>query len=242
MRTEPEGGRFVTTRWTLVNAVRTRSDSGARRALEELCQAYWPPLYAYLRRRGCEADAAQDLTQGFFARLLERHDIRAADPSRGRFRSFLITALKRYVLNEQERTTSAKRGGRHPHLSLDFEEAERWYRLEGASHLSPDHLFDRKWAAISLDRALQRLRDSYERAGKRARAEALLPYLTDTGDLPPYSEAAAMLGVSEGAVKVAVHRFRKDFGLALRAEIAQTVLDPDLVDDEVRELLRVVSH
>ena len=235
------GGRFVTTRWTLVNTARTSSDSAAGRALEELCLAYWPPLYAYLRRRGHDPEEAQDLTQGFFTRLLERHDIRAADPARGRFRSFLLTALKRYAMNEHERATSAKRGGRHVHLSLDFEEAERSYRMESISHDTPDRVFDRKWAAIGLDRAVQRLRDSYDRAGKRTLADALLPYLTDSGTLPPYSAVAATLGLTEGAVKVAVHRMRKDFGSALRAEIAHTVLDPDVVDDEVRELIRVVS-
>jgi RNA polymerase sigma factor (sigma-70 family) len=241
VRSDPTRGRFVTTRWTLVNAASASSDSTAARALEELCQTYWPPLYAYLRRQGNDVDRAQDLTQGFFARLLERRDIQAADPARGRFRSFLLTALKRYVMNEHERAMTIRRGGRRPHLSLDFDEAERSYRLECRADDTPDRLFDRKWAAISLDRAMRRVRDSYDRAGKRALADALLPYLTDSGCLPPYVDAAARLGLTEGAVKVAVHRLRRDFGTALRTEIAQTVLDGTLVDDEVRELIRVVS-
>ena len=237
-----QGGRFITTRWTLVAAAaRDSSDPHLREALEDLCQAYWPPLYAFLRRRGHSPEDAQDLTQGFFARVLERRDVRAADPARGRFRSFLLTALQHYVFNEHERKTTAKRGGRLQRLSLDFEDVERAYVLEARHDDSPDRVFNRKWAAITLDRALQRLRRECHASGRAALADALLPYLTDAGNLPPYRTVAEQLGISEGATKVAVHRLRQRFGTILRLEIAETVLAPADVDDEVRELIRALA-
>jgi len=234
-------GEFATTRWTTVNAVRHVSASQAANALAELCEVYWLPLYGYLRRRGYRPEEAQDLTQGFFARLLETDSIRTADPARGRFRSFLLTALKRYVINEHERSAAARRGGGHPHLSLDFDEAERAYALEPATDETPDRLFDRRWATIALDRALERLRAEYLELGRAPLADALLPYLTDTGQLPPYRAAAARLDISEGAVKVAVHRMRQRYGAILRAEIAETVLGEEEVEAELRELFRAVS-
>jgi RNA polymerase sigma factor (sigma-70 family) len=237
-----EPGRFVTTRWTLVAAAAAdSSDPQRQEALGDLCQAYWPPLYAFLRRRGHSPEDAQDLTQGFFARVLERRDFRAADPARGRFRSFLLSALQHYTINEHERASTVKRGGRVRRLSLDFEEVERTYVLEARHDDSPDRVFNRKWAAISLDRALVRLRDECHTSGKGALADALLPYLTDTGQLPAYRTVAEQLGLTEGATKVAVHRLRQRFGAILRLEIAETVLAPADVDDEVRELIRALS-
>jgi RNA polymerase sigma factor (sigma-70 family) len=237
-----EPGRFVTTRWTLVAAAAAdSSDPQRQEALGDLCQAYWPPLYAFLRRRGHSPEDAQDLTQGFFARVLERRDFSAADPTRGRFRSFLLSALQHYAINEHERASTVKRGGRVQRLSLDFEEVERTYVLEARHDDSPDRVFNRKWAAISLDRALGRLRDEYHTLGKGALADALLPYLTDTGQLPAYRTVAEQLGLTEGATKVAVHRLRQRFGAILRLEIAETVLAPADVDDEVRELIRALS-
>ena len=234
-------GGFATTRWTTVNAVRQTSESQAANALGELCEAYWPPLYAFLRRRGYRPEEAQDLTQGFFARLLETGSLRTADPARGRFRSFLLTALKRYVINEHERSTAARRGGGHAHFSLDFDQAERVYASEPSTDETPERLFDRRWATIALDRALQRLRAEYIGLGQTPLADALLPYLTDTGELPPYRVMAARLEISEGAVKVAVHRMRHRYGGILRSEIAETVLGEEEVEAELRELLRAVS-
>lgn len=235
------GGRFASTRWTMVTAAGGPSDPRARNALAELCQIYWPPLYGYLRRRGHDREEAQDLTQGFFARLLERKDIQSADPARGRFRGFLLTALKRYVINEHERATAIRRGGRLLPLALDFEDAERAYACGLGSEETPDLVFDRKWAAICLDRALMSLREEYREAGKGTMADALLPYLTDSGELPSYRTVAEQLELSEGAVKVAVHRLRQRFGAILRLQVADTVLSPEDVDDEMRELLRVVA-
>jgi RNA polymerase sigma-70 factor (ECF subfamily) len=235
-------GAFATTRWTTVNAAGHISSARAATALAELCEIYWPPLYGYLRGRGYRPEEAQDLTQGFFARLLETRAIRAADPARGRFRAFLLTALKRYVINEYERTTSTRRGGRTVHFSLDFDEAERAYHIDRRDDDTPERVFDRKWAAIALDRALVRLREEYEAAGKGDMAQLLLPYLTYTGDLPSYRDVAAQLQLTEGAVKVAVHRLRQRYGSILRLEIAETVADTKEVESEMRELLRAVSR
>ena len=232
---------FATTRWTMVNAAGHSSDAAAARALSELCEIYWPPLYAYLRNRGYSPEEAQDLTQGCFARLLETHAIRSADPTRGRFRSFLLTALKRYVINEYERGATARRGGRHVHFTLDLDEAERSYSSERRDDDTPERQFERKWALIVLDRAFLRLREECEQAGQSNMAEALLPYLTDTGDLPSYRAVASELRLTEGAVKVAVHRLRRRYGAILRREIAETVADPAEIDAELRELLSAVS-
>jgi len=237
----PVGGGFKTTRWSMVNAAGHSSNPKAAKALAELCQIYWPPLYGYLRGRGLDREAAQDLTQGFFARVLERHDLRAADPGRGRFRAFLLTALKRYVINEHERATTARRGGGAMPLSLDFEDAERSFSVEHRDDETPERVFDRKWASIALDRALGRLHDESHQTGRSDVADTLIPYLTDTGNLPAYREVAAALGLSEGAVKVAVHRLRQRFGEILRLEIGETVVSPAEVEEEMRELFRAVS-
>ena len=234
-------GAFATTRWSTVNAAGHLSASQAATALAELCDVYWPPLYAYLRSRGYPPEEAQDLTQGFFARLLETHSVRSADPARGRFRSFLLTALKRYVINERERASAARRGGERRHLTLDFDEVERVYALEPRTDETPERLFDRRWATIALDRALRRLRAEYVELGRASLADALIPYLTDAGELPSYRKVAAQLAMSEGAVKVAVHRLRQRYGAILRSEIAETVLEEGEVDEELRELFRAVS-
>ena len=241
MSANGRGGRFATTRWTLVTAAGHQSDAHASAALAELCQIYWPPLYSYLRSRGHDAEAAQDLTQGFFARLLERQDLRNADQARGRFRGFLLTALKRYAINDHEHDTAVRRGGRHIRLAIDFDEAERTYALDRRDDETPERVFDRKWAAIVIERALQRLRNESHAAGKAAVTDLLLPYLTDIGGLPAYRAVAADLGLTEGAIKVAVHRLRQRFGAILRLEIGETVLTPDEVDEEMRELIRAVS-
>ena len=241
MTASVRGGRFATTRWTMVNAAGRASTARAAGALEELCQIYWPPLYSSLRRRGHGTEDAQDLTQGFFARLLERQEFRTADPARGRFRAFLLTALKRYAINEHERATAARRGGRQIPIALDFEEAERTYIVDRRNDDTPDRIFDRKWAGIAIDRAFERLREECRNTRTAAVTDALLPYLTDTGDLPPYSAVAANLGISEGAVKVGVHRLRQRFGAALRREIAETMLPGEDVDDEMRDLIRAIA-
>lgn len=242
MTTVRGGGGFATTRWTMVVAAGGQRDGAGGQALAELCQIYWPPLYSYLRRRGYGREEAEDLTQGFFASLLERQGLQLADPARGRFRAFLLTALKRYVINAHERDTAARRGGPVRRLlTLDFDAAERSFVRDLGSGDTPDREYDRKWAALCIDRALASLRAEYREAGKGAVADALLPYLTDSGPLPSYSAIAQDLLMSEGAVKVAVHRLRQRFGSILRLQIADTVLSPADADDEMRELLRVVA-
>jgi RNA polymerase sigma factor (sigma-70 family) len=233
--------RFATTRWSIVAAAGNPSTPRAATALEELCEIYWPALYAFLRGRGYSPDVAQDLTQGFFTRLLETGAIRAADPARGRFRAFLLTALKRYVINEYDRATTANRGGGRIHFSLDFDHAERLYTRLRQDDDTPERVFDRKWAAIALERARERLRHEYHEAGKKDLADALMPYLTEISELPAYRAIATRLDLSEGAVKVAVHRLRQRYGTILRLEIAETVDRPADIEAEIRDLLRVVS-
>lgn len=206
----------------------------SRAALADLCQDYWYPLYAYLRRRGYPQEEAEDLVQGFFAQLLEKNYLKAADRERGRFRSFLLTALKNYAANEWDRRTAKKRGGSTPTLSLDFENAEGRYTIEPADERTPEQEFDRGWATAQLEQVLARMRTE---AGDDDQRFALLQgFLTGEGEDLPYREVAERLDMSEGAVKVAVHRLRQRFGAVLREEVARTLADPADVDDELRHL------
>lgn len=215
--------------------------SRADEALGTLCETYWYPLYAYLRSRGYMPDAAEDLTQAFIARLLEKEKrvLRQADPSRGRFRSFLLTALKNFAANEYERSAAVKRGGRVEMLSLDFQTAEGRFLLEPPSEETPERVFDRQWAVTLLDRAMGRLRDHTNRAELFDR---LKMYLTGEQPQVTYAEVAAHLGMSEGAVKVEVHRLRRKFRDLVREEIEQTVTSPDDVQDEMRHLWSAVAR
>ena len=241
--TSPGHGKFATTRWSVVIAAGAdTSSSGADEALATLCETYWFPLYGYLRNRGHGAEDAQDLTQAFFARLLEKHAISQADPARGRFRSFLLASLKHFAANERERSSAGKRGGGIPAISLGVADAEGRYQLEASSNETPDRIFDRRWAATLLARALSRLEADSSEGGRRQLFEALRIYLT--GDQPEltYAETAARLGMSEGAVKVAVHRLRRKFRDLVRDEIAQTVAAPEDIDDELRHLWSAVGR
>ncbi len=230
---------FATTRWSLVVAARGDS-SAARAALAELCRLYWYPLYAFVRRRGHAHDEAQDLTQEFFTRLLERDDLAAVDPARGRFRAFLLAACRHFLSNEHDRATALKRGGGRQLLSLDFGDADRRYAAEPGHEQTPERLFERRWALTLLDRVVQRLREHYETAGQLPLFEALKGSLTGAaGD--SHAEAAAALGMTPGAVKVAAHRLRQRYRDLLRDEIAQTVEDPAAVDDEIRALFSALA-
>jgi RNA polymerase sigma factor (sigma-70 family) len=213
----------------------------ARAALEDLCAAYWYPLYAYLRRRGSNADEAADLVQGFFTTLIEKGYVGQADPERGRFRGFLSVALRNYVSKERAKQRTQKRGGGRIHLPLDFEDGERRYSLEPVDALTPEALYERQWALTLLDRALERLAEG-QRGSTPAKAErfdALRPYLTGAGGVP-YVEVGASLGISETAVKVAVFRLRACYRDILRDEIAQTVETAAEIDDEIRRLMEAV--
>ncbi len=230
--------RFHTTRWSLVAAASSGEGAQARAALEELCAAYWYPLYAFQRRRGSGADEASDFVQGFFAALLEKGYVGQADKERGRFRSFLMTALRHFASKEWAKARALKRGGGQVHLSLDFEDGERRYQLEPEGGLGAEALFERRWALTLLDRTLARLAEEH-RSGSPAKAErfeALRPFLAGAGEVP-YRDVGLQLGISETAVKVAVHRLRARYRDLLRDEIAQTVSDEAQVDEEIRRLM-----
>ena len=235
---DPPGRRgFATTHWSLVVAANPgeASQSRARQALESLCRVYWYPLYAFVRSRGYSSDDAQDLTQSFFARLIETGGFVTADPERGRFRSYLLGAMKHFLANEWHRAQAKKRGGGVAFLELDALDPEARYAQQPAQSTDPDAGFDREWAQESIARALVKLRTAFEDDGKGEQFEALKGSLT--GDEPPRRDTAARLGMTGGAVKVAVHRLRQRYRELLRAEIAETVSDRSDVDDEMRYLM-----
>jgi RNA polymerase sigma factor (sigma-70 family) len=235
------GRQFETTRWSQVLAAGQAPTNASREALSRLCEVYWYPLYAYVRRWGYDADEAQDLTQEFFVRLLEKHYLRAADPARGRFRSFLLASLKHFLSNERDRAGAAKRGGRTTVLPLEFENAEGRYSREPPDADTPESIYERRWALTLLERTLARLRHEFDAAGKQALFARLEGHLTGEQEALPYAELGAELGMSEGAVKVTVHRLRRRFGALLRDEIGETVSEPGLVDEEIRELFRALK-
>jgi RNA polymerase sigma-70 factor (ECF subfamily) len=232
---------FATTRWSLVLAAGRRSSPESSAALATLCETYWYPLYAYVRRRGHDADDAQDLTQAFFARLLEKNDLAAAQQECGRFRSFLLTALKHFLANEWDRGCAQKRGGSRPLLSIEFRTAEDRYRLEPRHELTAEKIFERRWALVLLEQVLVRLQQESARAGKGELFDRLKVFLTGERAAVSYGELAAELKMTEGAVKVAVHRLRRRYRDVLRLEIGQTVADPAEIEEEIRELVSAIS-
>lgn len=228
--------RFATTRWSVVLEARDGEGVRARLALEFLCEAYWYPLYAYTRRRGYDAQRAQDLTQAFFADLLERDTLRAVDPEKGRFRSFLLASTRNFLAHDRDRRQALKRGGGVSTVSINQEEAEERFSVEPATELDPEQLFERRWGLLLMERAMDRLRSQLEDGGRSGLFQALQPFLTGTTQTS-YREVAEELSMSVGAVKVAVHRLRRRYGELLRQEISQTVVDGTQVDDELRYLL-----
>lgn len=226
---------FATTHWSLV--LEARGDSPqSQAALEELCRRYWYPIYAFLRRRGSSPENASDLTQGFFATLLEKEYLDAADRERGRFRTFLLTAVSRFASKQHEKDRAQKRGGAKKLLSLDLAEGENRYQHEPADDWTPERIFARRWALTVLDGALSRLRNDHEASGRGALFDALKVFLTGDSGAPPLRQVAERLNLTEGAVKVAVHRLRERYRQALRDEIGQTVTDPADVEDELMAL------
>jgi RNA polymerase sigma factor (sigma-70 family) len=231
---------IATTQWSQVLAARDGSDTEARRALESLCQTYWQPLYAYIRHQGSDPDEARDATQGFFAELLEKDVLADVDPSKGRFRSFLLATLRHFLSHQRERERALKRGGGTVTLSLDTAAGERGYLIPATREMTPEEVFEYRWAMTVLDRAVGRLRREAEQSDALEQFEYLKRYLTSEGSDTPYREAAATLQMSESAIRSAVIRLRKRLGETLRSEIAETVANPGEVDDEVRHLLSVV--
>jgi RNA polymerase sigma factor (sigma-70 family) len=238
--TPPAPGRediFATTHWTVVLAAGRAHTPQADHALEELCRTYWYPLYAYVRRRGYTHEDAEDLTQGFFARFLERNYLEGLTSEKGRFRAFLLASLKHFLANEWDRAHRQKRGGDIPVLSLDWEHADDRYKINLPDDLSPDKIYDREWALALLERVITRLRESCAATDQAQLFDKLKPFLTmDKGALP-YAQAAVELNMAEGAVRVAVHRLRKRYRDLLREEITQTLSDPAQVEEEMRALL-----
>jgi RNA polymerase sigma-70 factor (ECF subfamily) len=232
------GKSFTTTHWSLVLAAGHSSRPDAATALATLCETYWYPLYYYVRRRGYRAEEAQDLTQAFFAKLLEKGYLKVADPDRGRFRSFLLASLNHFLANEWDRARARKRGGKV--LSLDIAGAEGRYSLDPADGLTAEKLFERRWATTLLDLVLSRLRGEFVRQGRERVFERLKDFLANVGDAP-YRQAAADLGMTEAAVKMAVHRLRRQYRRLLRAQIAQTVASPEEIDDEIRHLFAALE-
>lgn len=234
------GGRFATTRWSVVLAAGTETSARSSEALAHLCDTYWHPVYAFIRRQGYSADDGADLTQAFFALVLEKNYFHAADPTRGRFRAFLCTAVRHFLSNERDRARTLKRGGQQPHVGFEIETAEGKYQLDPRDDLTPEKLFDRQWALTLLDRVLGRLAGEFTRSGKTDLFAHLKGSLTGEGATLPYAEIASALGMSEGAVKVAAHRLRRQFRDILIDEISQTVSEPAEVDAEIAYLLNAV--
>jgi RNA polymerase sigma-70 factor (ECF subfamily) len=232
---------FNTTHWSVVLAAARSDSTRARDALAKLCQTYWYPLYCYVRRRGYLAPDAQDLTQAFFAKLLAGESLATATPELGKFRSFILTAMKNFLTNEWRQGMAQKRGGGVQILSLDWAAAEERFDLEPATHSSPDKLFEKQWALTVLGDVLNKLEQEYQSEGKAELFAALKKTLLGVRESQPYAELATELGMSESAVKVSVHRLRKQYRKLIRDEIANTLDDPKEVDEEMRYLFQVLA-
>lgn len=226
---------FVSTRWTLVLQAGRDSSLESEEALEELCRTYWFPLYAFVRRRGYSKEDAEDLVQGFFQRLLDKKSLQDVSSDRGKFRAFLLACLKHYLANEWDRAGRQKRGGAATPFSLDWADAHARYERALADDLSPDRLYDRAWAILLLERVLGHLRA--ENTEHLSLFDGLKLYLTVGKSAIPYAEAAAALGLTEAAARVAVHRLRRRYRELLREELAQTLSRPDQLEEEMRALL-----
>jgi RNA polymerase sigma-70 factor (ECF subfamily) len=232
---------FATTHWSVVLTAGRTDTTRAQNALARLCSTYWYPLYAYVRRRGYSAHDAQDLTQAFFAQLLERQSFAHADPNRGRFRSFLLGIMNHFLANEWTRAHAQKRGGGATFLPLQLETAETRYGHEPADNTTPEQNYERRWAMALLEEVLRRLAEEYKQEGRAELFAELNPCLVGERTAQPYSELAARLGVSEGTVKSAVHRMRQRYRQLLRDEIANTVAEPGEVEEEFRHLFTVLA-
>jgi RNA polymerase sigma factor (sigma-70 family) len=238
---QAHAGTFATTHWSVVLAAGQRGLPEASGALENLCRTYWFPLYAYVRRRGYSPEDAQDLTQQFFALFLKKEYFRLADPSRGRFRTFLLHALEHFLINEWARAHCAKRGGGTPPLSLDVADAEHRYALEPASTLTPERAYEKQWAATLLAQVLSTLRQEYATDGNSRMFAELADLLWGKEGSVSFAEIGARLGMTEGAARAAMHRLRTRYREQLRREVSQTVNEPGEVDEELRYLISVVS-
>jgi RNA polymerase sigma factor (sigma-70 family) len=230
------GDVFATTHWTVVLAAGERNSQQADIALEELCRTYWYPLYVYVRRQTPTREDAEDLTQAFFARFLEKNYLAGLNSERGRFRAFLLAALKHFLANEWDRANRQKRGGGMANVPLDWQSADTRYQIDPPDHLSPDKLYDRAWAVTVLERVLARLRAESAADGKAEMFDQLKPFLMVGKGAIPYAQVAESLKLTEGAVRVTVHRLRGRYRELLRDEVRQTISDPAQVEEEMRAL------
>jgi len=228
---------FKTTHWSLVQAAAASPTRDSQEALTDLCQTYWRPVYAFIRREGSDRDQSLDLTQGFFTLLLEKNYLMAADPQRGKFRSFLLTAVKHFLAHEWEREHAQKRGGFHVHISVDPVNAETWCVPAVVQEETPERLFERQWAVSLLGGVLDKLRAEFAIEGKADRFESLVGFLDQESDTASYKELAEQMDLSPGALRMLVLRLRRRYRRVLREEIAQTVASPEEIDEEIRFLL-----
>ena len=240
--TSAAAAAFTTTHWSVVLSAARQGSPGAEEALARLCQTYWYPLYAFTRRGGHTHHEAEDLTQGFFERLLDKNYLKDLTVEGGKFRSYLLTLLKHFIANEWNRERAQKRGGGKTLVSIHDENAETRYASEPADNSTPETLFERRWSMTLLDQVMERLRADYVAASKAELFDALHGHLSGAERLVPYSELGAGLRMTEGAVKATVHRLRKRYGELLRAEIANTVSSPEEVEEEIRNLIIVASR
>ena len=236
------GHRFATTQWSLVVAAGQRGSVDAEAALARLCALYWYPVFAFVRRQAESVDDAQDLTQGFFTRLIEKGDLSDADRSRGRFRTFLLTSCQHYLSNERDRSNTVKRGGGRAAIPIDLAAAEGRYQRALSDEQTPESLYDRQWCLTLLDCTLDSLRDEYAANGDEHLFTRLRGFLTMDDQAGTHADAARDLDMTPGAVKVAVHRLRRRYRDALRRHVAETVESPQQIDDEMRFLLEILSR
>lgn len=233
--TENSAG-FPATHWSVVLAAQDSRDPGASDALDQLCRTFWRPLYGYVRRAGHDVESARDLTQAFFERLLEKKTLKAVDPAKGRFRSFLLASLKHFLANDWDRRMAAKRGGQFDFISLEAAQAEGALELDSRGELSPDRLYDRRWALAVLEEARRRLEMDYRAQGKGELFASLSEHLAGDPQAQPYAEIAGRLGLSADALRQAMHRMRRRYGQLLREAVVRTVGRPEETDEELRHL------
>jgi DNA-directed RNA polymerase specialized sigma24 family protein len=238
IETPENSGRFPTTSWTMIVNTRDRDIKVARDAMEKLCRGYWTPVFAFLRRNGLDDDRARDCTQSFFTALLEKDYLADVERSKGNFRSFLLVAVKHFLSNQLDAEKTLKRGGGRPILPLEFEGADGVLHNEPEHSLTPEAVFEYQWATSLLERTLKRLRDSYPTTD----FDLMKPFLIGDAERGDGAAAAAQLGMSDGAFKVAIHRLRKRYREALWAEIGETVADPSEVDGEIRYLMAILAR
>jgi DNA-directed RNA polymerase specialized sigma24 family protein len=237
----PHAGQFATTHWSVVLSAGRGEDTRSQEALTKLCRTYWYPLYAFIRRHGFGPEDAQDLTQAFFARLLEHHALATVDRAKGKFRSFLLASLRNFLSNDRQHAQAQKRGGKQRQIPVEITSAETRYGLEAADMASPDKLFERNWALSLLEHVLEKLRTEQVAAGKGAQFDQLRDWLMGDPDAPRYADLACQLRASEESLRMAVSRMRRRFARLLREEIAQTVSSPVEIEEEIDHLFAALS-